>query len=472
MKKILFLLMPVLMSCTPSQPDSMDGVSEFLGIPYARAGHFSAPVMVSDAEPKGVFGNACPQQYQPQLKEQNINPEQVSDDCLSLNIWVKQTALEQGRKLPVMVWIHGGGFRVGGSALPLYNGRDLALHDVVVVTLNYRLGHLGFFAGDDRVGNFGLLDQITALKFIRAHIQEFGGDNNNITVFGESAGGASILYLMASPAAKGLFDKAIVQSGAVDTPDYTLAEMRERTQLFTDRFTQSDLATLPWQALVSQQSSDKADTMPFIYPDEQVVMQSFFSAFKQGQYHSVPLLIGSNSNEAGFFPAGFSQRVPEKLGAERWQRAKSYLSATEREHSASLIAGDLFVGVGTKRIADYASANNTPVYRYYFDYASTNFDSHFGAYHTEDVNYIFNSNYALGIEFNEQDRQLSEALQTRWTSFAKTGSPNHPSLDTEFEPYNLNQQVLTISNNKTAMTEDPNTARLVYLAELESLQIN
>jgi para-nitrobenzyl esterase len=195
-------------------------ISEFKGIPFAAppvgALRWRAPQPASGwqgTRDASAFGPICPQ---PNLPGRLVLPQ--SEDCLSLNVWTPNSA--PGAKLPVMVWIYGGSFVSGGSAFPIYDGVELAQHGVVVVTLNYRLGWLGFFnhpalaaANPGESGNFGLLDQIAALQWVQKNIAAFGGDPANVTIFGESAGGMSVNDLTVSPAARGLFAKAISESG-------------------------------------------------------------------------------------------------------------------------------------------------------------------------------------------------------------------------------------------------------------------
>ncbi len=473
------------------------GVVSTLGIPYAKPPvgnlRWRAPQPLDADQPiqnLGYFGPSCAQNYLPALGDNNIDTDSTSEDCLYLNVWAPEDA---GTHLyPVLVWLHGGGFRIGGAALPLYNGKTLAAQGVVVVSLNYRMGILGFFAHPSVTeqgrlsGNFGLQDQIAALTFVREHIAKLGGDASNITLVGESAGAASTLYLMASEASHKrdstaslpLFDKAIVQSGAIDLPEYDRQRMEEIATNFTrdsglaeqnSPVSAKQLRELPLAEVLAAEPTSRAATMPYI--DGTGIGRSIYQTFNQGEQLEVPLLIGSNSYEAGFFPEGFSMRLLKKMSAKQWQLARSLSDGYGREgdywHAAQL-ATDLFATLGTRQVARDHAALGVPTFRYFMSYVPPSQRDEFpGTIHTADVHYLF------GNEMPADARPFSQQLQKSWIQFARTGNPSLPDLQLNWPGYSAeSEQLLLMENNGDQVGSDPAPARLDYLQSLDSLQIN
>jgi carboxylesterase type B len=291
-------------------------ISEFKGIPFAAPPtgllRWRAPQPASGwqgVRDASAFGPICPQ-----ATRQGMVKLPQSEDCLTLNVWTRNAEA----KLPVMVWIYGGSFTGGGSAFPIYDGLELAQHGVVVVTLNYRLGWLGFFDHPglaaanpgEPTGNFGLLDQIAALEWVQKNIAAFGGDPANVTIFGESAGGMSVNDLMVSPRARGLFAKAISESGLGLWTIGTAAKAQQDAIAFaglesadgasSDALTK--LRTLSTEQILADQKkmASTASTAPFI--DGSVLTDQPAALFSQGKEARVPYLAGSNSDEATLMP--------------------------------------------------------------------------------------------------------------------------------------------------------------------------
>ncbi|RAW08230.1 carboxylesterase [Halomonas elongata] len=462
--------------------EARDGVVAYLGIPYARppvgAWRWRAPRPLPAGETVrnlGRFGPDCAQPYLPAMGEQNVEPASTSEDCLYLNVWAPADAGE--RAYPVMVWLHGGGFRIGGSSLPLYNGDVLAREGVVVVTLNYRLGRLGFLAhpawqeDGDSAGNFGLLDQCEALRFVRRHIGAFGGDPDNVTLFGESAGGSSVLYLMASPRARGLFDRAIVQSGAIDLPEFDRARMAGIAEAFAANAglatpDAAGLRALPLETVLGTGPQDKTDTMPFI--DGDVVPCGLYEAFAQGRVAPVPLLIGGTDHEAGFFPPGFSLRVIDAMGPARWRQAQAFLDPEQSDYArAARLATDLFVTLGTRRVARAHAANGHATYRYEFAYVPPGARGDaLGAVHTDDIPYVFGNALPAGAG------ATAEALRRRWVAFARSGQPTADGQRPWPAYWPDDETLLHVTDDGERLGPEPGRARLDFLASLDSLQIN
>jgi acetyl esterase/lipase len=289
---------------------SADGVQRFLGIPYAappvgalRWQPPLPPASWSGVRQASAFGPACPQ---PEIRAFGNIPGPQSEDCLYLNVWAPASAATD-RLRPVMVWLYGGAHRIGAASLPYYDGTSLARRGVVLVSFNYRLGYLGYFAhpalGTDGGGNFGLLDEIAALKWVQANIAAFGGDPKNVTIFGESAGGADVLYLMTSPAVHGLFLRAIVESGGGWYAPLSRKAMIRKVRAdlrkagIPDDIDARALRKLGAQKLIEAQQGDRSFGFgPFL--DGRTVDEAPYVVFAKGQEAAVPLIVGSNGWEA------------------------------------------------------------------------------------------------------------------------------------------------------------------------------
>ena len=416
--------------------------------------------------------------------EAGVAEAEMSEDCLYLNIW-RQAASGEAR-LPVMVWIHGGAFRGGGGALPLYDGTRLARRGVIVVTINYRLGPLGTFslpglrdeAAGEPGGNFGLLDQIAALHWVRANIAAFGGDPGNVTVFGESAGGASTLYLAASPMANGLFKRAIVQSGALDLSEPSQAEADAIGLAMTRRVagekasgSVADLArlrALPAEHLM-QMPGQRTDTMPFI--DGRVVTRPMQESYARGTYSKIDLLIGRNSDEAGFFPPPFYQRLPSLFGSE-WPAVRKLVDPSGQRGetwAARQLAGDLFAGTGTRAVASAVSAGGGTVYQYFFDHVPPESRaSGGGAIHTADLPFVFGT---LPAGSSTWAAEVSRRMSDLWTSFAKNGVPSAQGVPA-WPRYDAQRRLLIIGDDEFTVGKDPAEERLILLDRPRMWHIN
>ncbi|MEN6670349.1 carboxylesterase family protein [Psychrobacter sp. B38] len=475
-----------------------EGVTRTLGIPYAKPPvnslRWRAPQTLESTAPiqnLGHFSDSCAQSHMAALGDNNVDGANTSEDCLYLNVWAPDDALEH--PYPVLVWLHGGGFRIGGAAMPLYNAQHLAAQGAVVVTLNYRLGILGFFAHPAITeqgklsGNFGLQDQIAALKFVHQHIAKFGGDDRNITLVGESAGGSSALYLMASKEDKKieekqatvpLFDKAIVQSGALDLPEYDRQRMEKIAATFAQQaglnqenrsVSAQALRALPLSKVLAAEPQARSDTMPYI--DGTGIGRSVYKTFQDGEQLKVPLIIGSNNYEAGFFDKEFSLRVINKMSAKQWQQTLRYTDGYNREGKywdAAQVATDLFATLGTRQIARAHAASNTDTFRYYMRYVPKSKRQQTpGTIHTADVNYLF------GNDIESDSRPFSQRLQKQWIHFAMTGNPSLPEENLDWPNYSVKtERLLIMDNEQNHVGRDPAADRLNYLESLGSFGIN
>ncbi|WP_058910176.1 carboxylesterase/lipase family protein [Entomohabitans teleogrylli] len=365
------------------------------------------------------------------------DPGVFSEDCLYLNIWAPRNATQP---LPVMVWIHGGGYTIGAGGLPPYDGRALAQRGVVVVTLNYRLGHLGFFAhpaleGEDPLGpthNFALLDQIAALQWVKTHISLFGGDPHCITAFGESAGARSILALMASPLAGNLFHKAIVQSA------YTLPDVSRPSALASgealgrhfglENATAQQLRALPADSFWSLEPPHRTGPAPVC--GDRVLPLPMLDTFLAGRQHPLPVMIGSNSDEASvmeYFGVDLAQQIQKMRREHRFGLGLIkllYPGARDDMALGRLVCRDMAFTTMGFVVMQAQQRVGQPCWRYWFDYvAQAEWQTYpHGAWHGNEVPYVFDNltrtsptcNYV-----NAQDLAFSAQVADYWVSFAR-----------------------------------------------------
>lgn len=373
---------------TPSGPVRglvEDGVSVFRGLPYAAPPvgerRWTAPVPAgrwTDVRDATANGPSCPQKAQLSI-DNGGDPGRLDEDCLYVNVF---TPGVEGRR-PVMVWLHGGALIFGSGGLPLYDARALAQRGVVVVAVNYRLGPLGFFAHPalERAApggpvNFGLLDQIEALRWVRRHAESFAGDPGRVTVFGQSAGAQSVLALMAAPAARGLFHGAIAQS-PFGVPSHTRAHARDvgtRTAtavgLPGERATLAELRRVPADRLARLDDKGTSLAPGFVVGDA-AAPRPLLDAFRQGRQARVPLVIGSNSDEAtvveafGVDPAAIAQQ----LGRAKVVVGALHPGVDDPAQLGRELARDAVFTAFAKRIATLHSAR-APAWRYYFSHAA------------------------------------------------------------------------------------------------------
>lgn len=425
----------------------------FKGIPYAapptgesRWRPPATPVRWTEVRDATQFGPRCPQPQAYGPARQSPWPAQpMSEDCLTLNVWTPAKSAQA--RLPVIVWLHGGNFSVGAGSAPNVDGTNLARRGIVVVTLNYRLGALGFLAhpalsreSESGIsGNYGLLDEIAALKWVHANIAAFGGDSASVTLMGESAGATGVGDLLVSPLARGLFQRSIVQSiGGSFASQTPLAQAeREGTTLVPDIATfrrltaEQVIARLPQAPTVSSQ--------PHYYPvvDGYVLPANPMTLLASGQA-KMPLLIGHNSDEALFW----ARDLPTTLAGYRefvrgWFRPEHvdeimvrYPAATDADVSkaATRLTTDFKVVTPTILMARAAS-RFSPVYMYRFSRVSPSSRSTFGgAAHTTEILYVFDNLPADLAQAEERDHALSREMAAAWVQFAKTGNPNGPGL--------------------------------------------
>jgi para-nitrobenzyl esterase len=440
---------------------SSDGaIARYQGVPYA-----AAPVAGLRWRPpqpvvpwQGVletthFAPACPQPlplpgsfYQTEFF---LTSERQSEDCLYLN--VDTPAHANADRLPVMVWFHGGGFTQGSGSLPSFDGEALARKGVVLVTINYRLGPLGFLSlpeldaesADHVSGNYGLLDMVAALRWVQANIGGFGGDTENVTIFGQSAGALGVGAMMASPLAHGLFRRAIVESDpmfGMNDPTQTLSQSEQGGAKFADALhghTITELRMLSSTELLRTMGTNGIGFGLRPNIDGHVLPHDLPEIIATGQGNGETLLIGTNFDEGTELlppttPEGLAALARRRFGAQgdaiaeiyRGTDAPSATSAQDRMQSDYLMAA-------SAREALVLAKQGKPAYAYRFTRLAPGSDPiKVGAFHSAELAYVFGTQASIGRPWQPRDRELAQQMQLFWTNFAKTGDPNGEGLPT------------------------------------------
>jgi para-nitrobenzyl esterase len=431
-------------------------VKAFLGLPYAAppVGELRWKAPEPPAKWKGVrdagkFGAHCAQgRVFDDMVFQDAGP---SEDCLFLNVYAPADS-SQKSKLPVMFWIHGGGYSGGASSEPRHNGDFLPLKGVVLVTINYRLGVFGFLAttelareGNGVAGNYAMLDMVAALQWVKQNINKFGGDPDNVTIFGESAGSFAVSTLMASPITKGLFQKAIGESGgafsAVLPTDALASRLNKDDQWVAGLGVTSlaDLRALPTDKILAAAKGQKGG-----FPldlDGRFLTATVPETYAQGKQAHLPLLAGWNRDENSSLANGMTAEKWKGMAAELFKdRAAEFLTlypgSTDEQaiDSADAYGSDAFIAFGTwKWLEAHRQTGASPVYRYHFELRALPSKYHSGsfAFHSDDIEYVFGTlDTRPGETVRPEDRQLSDEMMSYWTNFAKTGDPNGTGLPT------------------------------------------
>lgn len=465
--------------------DSENGIISFKGIPYAAppigALRWKEPQPVKKW--KGIrdatkFGAKC---WTASPFGGPVNTKDVNEDCLFLNIW---TPAEQNKKLPVMVFIHGGGFQFGSASDNSLDGTSLAKKGVVLVTINYRLGVFGFLARTDldketksqSSGMYGTLDQIAALRWIKQNISSFGGDPDRVTLFGESAGAHSVGILMASPLTKGFIHRAIGESGAFWESENggikSKAEALKMGEHFGKKMkakTIKDLRKIPalalqnatpWSFAVDPSVENFSPSL-----DGYVLPTRPYTQFLKGKQNDIPLLVGWNANEGQMFLARtlpnqtaeeFTKAATKVFGKENLPHfLQLYPASTleETKKSAESLIGDIVISFQTWSWANIHKKTGTaPVYVYYFKPVTSYTPV---ALHIDDIPYVFgNFPVKKNVTAGKQDLSLSESIQMYWTNFARTGDPNGNELPTWPVYKGAGSEVMQLGNVIQAAQEE------------------
>lgn len=438
-----------------------DGASQaYLNIPYAapptgqNRWRAPQPVAAWSGERDGTrFGPGCVQDVlpggRPPWTHEYMVAGPVSEDCLSLNVWTPTTLADPA---PVLVWIHGGGFSEGSGAVPIYRGAALAGRGIVVVTINYRLGIFGFLAhpeltresGNETVSNFGLQDQIAALHWVRENIARFGGDPNQVTIAGQSAGSMAVHSLVASPQARGLFHRAIAQSGLPSIlPMPTLADAERTGLAFAQLKGASSLADLrtmsPAELAVPGGGGLDAQFRFGPMVDGKLLPASPGDMVARAAHNDVPMMIGQTADEGSAFPGygsgtsdAYQQFMSRSFGSSADAFMQLYSGRTDAERSVAVMAASRDRGLAMIDAWSQTKlrTGTSPLWAYYFTHPEPGEGVDvFRAFHSSEIPYIFATlDMAPERRFTTLDRELSLAMSSYWVNFVQTGNPNGPGL--------------------------------------------
>ena len=458
-----------------------DGITIFKGIPYA-----SPPIEVSRFHPpqehKGwenilnatEFGPYAPQGFTVLEEMFGFFENQNEDNCLSLNIWTPET---DNDLRPVMIYIHGGSFIFGGGADIWYgvDGTKLAQKgNVVVVTFNYRLGAFGFLYIEDQIANIGILDQIAAIKWVKNNIKHFGGNPNNITLFGESSGGLSVLILTSIPLAKGLFNRAIIQSAPImDTKTTIRSTAKLFQELGIKKGNINELRDLSFRKIIAAQNkimdrwitestNEIMDFRPSI--DGKIIPMHPIDAINNGLAKDVDILIGHNKDEIKLWTAfnPLMQNLKKqdlyavllhrlgkfgegKLGSdlELCKRLISLYNKDSMENPVEIydrIDTDFTFGIPSIRVCEGNHYHNPNVYRYVFTWPSPAYEGKYGSCHIVEIPFAFGTIGKTGVEWfygtGKEAELVSKKVMTFWVNFAYKGNPNNENIP-EWKSYNV-----------------------------------
>jgi para-nitrobenzyl esterase len=444
------------------QGATANGVTSFKGIPFAQppvgelrwkppqpvkawAGTRNATAYGADCMQEPFPGDAAPLGVTP------------AEDCLYVNVWTP--ANRGSRKLPVMVWIYGGGFVNGGSSPTVYDGSEFAKDDVVLVSFNYRLGHFGFFAHPalsaeqkgGLLGNYAIMDQLAALQWVKRNVAAFGGDPQNVTIFGESAGGMSVHLLMTSPLASGLFQKAIVESGGGRASPLGARTVtgsgdtgEARGLVFARKYgvEGQDAAALKKLRAVPAATIAKGFNMmtmndpsyaggPML-EGQLVVASAPSQVYANGQGARVPLIIGANSMDIGFVPEKTMDQLFASFGPNADRARKVYGSDPKADFRAVsfMVGGDQLMMEPVRHIARLRTARGQKVWQFRFSYVAESLRKQWpGAMHATEIPYVFNTVAArYGKDLTAADSAAAQAAHAYWVGFAKTGEPTAAGL--------------------------------------------
>jgi para-nitrobenzyl esterase len=464
----------------------------FKGIPYAappvRGLRWKPPQPVVARQGELIADRFSPMCLQP-LRAKNslfyLGEEPTSEDCLYLNVW---SGAKAGEKKPVMVFVYGGGWTVGSGSLPLYSGESLAKQGVVVVTFNYRLGAMGFFAhpaltaeGGGTSGNYGLMDMIAALKWVKNNIERFGGDAGRVTLYGQSAGAAAISLLMVAPDAAGLFHRAIGQSGAyaIQGPYLKLAEAEAAGTSTADKLRARDLQALRDLGGDAVMAADNS-LRPIV--DGKLLPLQPSQVYGDGKQLPIPILVGSNADEGTAYPvvmnaAAFEQDAKKRYGVEANAFLVLYPAKTDNEARAAsyaLMRDRTFAAPVRRWAAEQARV--APVFAYHFSRAQPFVDglgyqqqtpaTNLGAYHGAEMAYAYGTLDALNRlaktrNWTDEDRKYSRTMMSYWVSFATKADPNLDGLPA-WQPYKPEEEQVLLFGRDIRMGDLPNKAQLDF----------
>ncbi|WP_041616839.1 carboxylesterase family protein [Spirosoma linguale] len=461
----------------------------FKGIPFAAPPvgdrRWKAPQPVipwSGVRKCDAFGpspvQGSPNPFGPWSAEFLIPKEPISEDCLYLNVWT--AAKSAAEKRPVLVWIYGGGFNSGGAGVPIYDGEATAKKGVIFVSMNYRVGPFGFFShpeltkesGRNASGNYGLMDQIAALQWVKQNIARFGGDPANVTIAGQSAGSMSVNALVASPLAKNLFTKAIAESGAnFSRPAATLGQAEEAGVKMAQSMGASSLADL--RALPADEILKKGQGRGLVI-DGYVLPQPIAAIFAAGKQNDVRLLTGWNEDEGMVFgPAKkadeYRKQIDEQYGAKAETFLRYYPAGTDAEAESSQvkISRDMVFGAQNYRWATIQSQKGKTAYVYRFarKVPATGEYARYGAFHTGELAYAYDNLRFIDHTLRPlepADTRLANEMSAYWVNFIKTGNPNGKGLS-NWPVYSTTNKQIMVFDTKTGVRQLPDGLALDFL---------
>lgn len=474
------------------ETESETNVQSFKGIPYAKAPvgdlRWKAPQELDETEEEvnaTDYGKSC-MQYEWPSERASYNEQ--GEDCLTLNVWTKDT---ETKNKPVMVFFHGGGYAWGGTSDPIYDGQYFVEEneDIVMITCNYRIGMMGYIdlsnveGGEDYSDStqLGLLDQIQALKWVQKNVEAFGGDPNNVTIFGESCGAGAVSTLLAMPETEGLFNKCIAESGSVQmtysNEDYDSRQMTEKLLEITGAKNMEELIAIPEKELMDIYTNYELDedgtTLNDLYNmplrDGKLVPKDLYKSIADGANKDVTLLVGSNANEWNYWIEEMDQKdievakemyeettVDPKIDSmvdiatpEEKESIDKFLDLQEDKSElmgkTELLNDMVFRVPSLVSAANHSKAGGTS-YVYYFGKESTN--EEMGSCHASELAYVFN-NPKETIFSGEVDKDLAKNMSDMWANFARTGNPSTEKIN--WTPYNVETRDTLVIDNDSSM---------------------
>ena len=451
-------------------------VTSFKGIPYAAppvgdlrweppqpAAHWSGIRKATE------YGHDCMQlPFPSDAAPLGTTP---SEDCMVMNVWVPE---HHSGKLPVMVWIYGGGWVNGGSSPAVYDGSQFAKKGIVFVSFNYRLGRFSFFAfpeltkesKDGLLGNYGYMDQIAALKWVQRNAAAFGGDSHNVTVFGESAGGFAVHALMTSPMAAGLFQRAMVESGGgrlmmnstglregmngrPSAEELGIAFARSVGIAGDGPEALKELRALPAEKIVDglNMATTQAASSTYAGPmiDGKLIVGQSQTLYQEGKYQHVPFLLGANSMDIGFSRAKTKEELFAPFGHNGKAAEEAYdtAAATNIRFLGMKVAADAFMVEPARFVSQTLSSQGDPVWEYRFGYVASSMSKEWsGTPHATEIPFVFDTVKAkYGAALTPEDEKIAQQTNTYWANFAKTGNPNGAGLP-EWTRYHSSSDIL------------------------------
>lgn len=483
-------------------PGTDPSIVSYKGIPYAappvgglRWRPPQPPAVWSGIRKADRFGASCIQNIVTERKPwtyEFMAHNEISEDCLSLNVWT--SAGSPADKRPVFFWIHGGGNNEGSSAVPVYDGEGLAKKGLVVVVINYRLGVLGWFthpdltreSGHQASGNYGLMDQIAALKWVRDNIAAFGGDPNRVTIAGQSAGASAVHNLVVSPLASGLFHRAIAESGSgITSRSRPLAEQEQdglKLAQAKGARTLADLRAMSWQDLISPPKGVVPDaatgataTWRFgVVIDGYTLPAPHLQVIAAGKHNDVPMLTGCNAHENGAVPRpevtleSFPKQVKQRYSEMAEDFMKLYPAASNEEAARAFNEG----ARDQARVSMYiwalqrAKTSKTKTFTYFWNHPLPGPEvEKYGAFHTSEVPYVLNTLGKSDRPFTVADRQVAETMSSYWVNFASAGDPNGNTLPQWLPVSSKEARTMQVGDQPGPIPVSGNSAKIEFFKQ-------